>query len=183
MRQDHFTFEPTHHLWLMGNHQPEVKSGGTSFWRRLRLIPFLYTVPPEKRVENLARILVEEEGPGILAWVVEGARQYFTDGLADPARVKAATEKYAAEEDHVGRFLEECCHTGGGARVKQETKKLRAVYEAWCIGEGVKPLTAQALGRELTGRGHTRKASNGKKFYEGLALIDDGIEDDGRAGS
>ncbi|WP_017612097.1 phage/plasmid primase, P4 family [Nocardiopsis salina] len=182
MRQDHFTFQPTHHLWLMGNHQPEVKSGGTSFWRRLRLIPFTRTVPTERRVENLARILVEEEGPGILAWIIEGARQYFTDGLADPDAVKAATEKYASEEDHVGRFLEECCHTGGGSHIKQEAKKLRAAYESWCIGEGVKPLTAQALGRELTGRGHARKASNGRKFYEGLALIDDGTEDDGRAG-
>ncbi|GAA0989192.1 phage/plasmid primase, P4 family [Nocardiopsis tropica] len=183
MRQDHFTFEPTHHLWLMGNHQPEVKTGGTSFWRRLRLVPFLHTVPPEKRVENLARILVGEEGPGILAWVVEGARQYFASGLADPTRVKAATDKYASEEDHVGRFLEECCHASTSAQVKQEAKALRAAYESWCTGEGIKPLNAQSLGRELTGRGHARKASNGRKFYEGLALIDDGTEDDRRAGA
>lgn len=180
MRQDHFTFEPTHHLWLMGNHQPEVKTGGTSFWRRLRLIPFLNTVPPDKRVENLARILVAEEGPGILAWIVEGARQYFADGLADPDKVKAATETYAAEEDHVGRFLDECCHVGGGAHVRLETKRLRTAYESWCMGEGVKPLSAQALGRELSGRGIARKQSHGKKFYEGLALVES--DDDPRAG-
>jgi putative DNA primase/helicase len=38
MQQDHFSFTPTHHLWLMGNHQPAVRAGGRSFWRRLRLI-------------------------------------------------------------------------------------------------------------------------------------------------
>ncbi|MFC9089014.1 phage/plasmid primase, P4 family [Nocardiopsis dassonvillei] len=181
MRQDHFTFEPTHHLWLMGNHQPEVKSGGTSFWRRLRLIPFLHTVPPEKRVENLARLLVEEEGPGILAWIVEGARQYFTSGLADPAKVKAATETYAAEEDHMSRFFDECCHIGGGAFVKLETKKLRAAYESWCMGEGIKPLPASPWGREIKGRGITSKPSNGKRFYLGLSLLVE-EEDDGRGG-
>ena len=176
MRQDHFSFEPTHHLWLMGNHQPEVKSGGTSFWRRLRLIPFTNTVPPERRVENLARILVAEEGPGILAWIVEGARQHFTTGLQDPDKVKVATETYAAEEDHMSRFLEECCRIGGGDFVKLETKKLRAAYESWCMGEGIKPLAASPFGREIKNRGIASKPSNGKRFYLGLALIAD--EDD-----
>lgn len=177
MRQDHFTFEPTHHLWLMGNHQPEVKSGGTSFWRRLRLVPFTRTVPTEKRVENLARIMVEEEGPGILAWIVEGARQYFTHGLQDPDAVKAATETYAAEEDHMSRFLDECCHVGGGNLVKLETKKLRAAYETWCMGEGIKPLPASPFGREIKSRGIASKPSNGKRFYLGLALLVDEDED------
>lgn len=182
MRQDHFTFQPTHHLWLMGNHQPEVKSGGTSFWRRLRLIPFTRTVPTERRVENLARILVDEEGSGILAWIIEGARQYFTDGLADPDAVKAATETYAAEEDHMSRFLEECCHIGGGEWVKLETKKLRGAYESWCMGEGIKPLAASPFGREIKGRGITSKPSNGKRYYLGLALLAD-EDDDPRTGS
>lgn len=181
MRQDHFSFEPTHHLWLMGNHQPEVKSGGVSFWRRLRMIPFTRIVPPEKRVENLSKILVGEEGPGILAWIIRGAVDYFENGMRDPEKVKNATQKYADEEDHVGRFIEECCHVSSGGHTKQEAKALRASYETWCLGEGVKPLTAQALGRELTSRGHARKASNGRKFYEGLALLAD-EPDDPRAG-
>ncbi len=173
MRQDHFTFEPTHHLWLMGNHQPEVKSGGASFWRRLRLIPFTNTVAPEKRVENLARILVGEEGPGILAWIVEGARQYFATGLQDPDKVKVATETYAAEEDHLSRFLEENCRVTDGDLVKLETKRLRGAYESWCAGEGIKPLAASPFGREIKARGIASKPSNGKRYYLGLTLLED----------
>ncbi|WP_232524348.1 DNA primase family protein [Nocardiopsis gilva] len=45
MRQDFFSFTPTHTLWLLGNHQPQVRTGGPAFWRRLRLVPFLHTVP------------------------------------------------------------------------------------------------------------------------------------------
>ncbi|MGW9362176.1 DNA primase family protein, partial [Streptomyces diastaticus] len=40
MRQDFFSFEPTHKLWLLGNHRPEVGTGGFAFWRRMRLVPF-----------------------------------------------------------------------------------------------------------------------------------------------
>ncbi|MFD8955340.1 phage/plasmid primase, P4 family, partial [Streptomyces xanthophaeus] len=40
MRQNFFTFTPTHKLWLLGNHRPEVGTGGYAFWRRMRIIPF-----------------------------------------------------------------------------------------------------------------------------------------------
>jgi putative DNA primase/helicase len=181
MRQSFFSFEPTHHLWLMGNHQPQVKAGGDSFWRRLRLVPFLHKVPEEKKIENLAKILVAEEGPGILAWIIQGAIDVFAGGLRPPAAVMAATQVYAEEEDQLGRFLEECCLIGGGEQVKLETKKLRAAYESWCHAEGEKPLSSSPFGRELKQRGITSKTTNSKRFYVGLALLTTD-EDDSRWG-
>lgn len=57
---DPFEFAPSHTLILSGNHQPAVESGGDSFWRRLRLIPFTRTVPkapstPPRGWESLTR--------------------------------------------------------------------------------------------------------------------------------
>ncbi|MFK5279863.1 phage/plasmid primase, P4 family, partial [Lacticaseibacillus paracasei] len=95
----YFSFVPTHHLWLMGNHQPRVEAGGESFWRRLRLVPFNVTVPKPQRIERLAQIMADEEGPGILAWIITGAVTAHRDGLAEPAAVMAATDEYASEED------------------------------------------------------------------------------------
>jgi P4 family phage/plasmid primase-like protien len=63
MRQDHFTFAATHQLWLMGNHKPAVRSGGRSFWRRLRLVPFEHEVPEDKVVDDLQGILFRDHGP------------------------------------------------------------------------------------------------------------------------
>lgn len=171
MRQDFFTFEPTHHLWLMGNHQPEVKAGGDSFWRRLRLVPFLHKVPEHKKIENLSRLLVTEEGPGILHWVVQGAVDVFDGGLRAPESVMAATRAYAEEEDHLGRFLESCCMRSASDQVRLETKKLRAAYEAWCHSESEVALKPQAFGRELKRRGINRSDSNGRAFYLGLSLL------------
>jgi putative DNA primase/helicase len=114
MRQDFFDFVPSHTLFLMGNHQPQVQAGGTSFWRRLRLIPFLHTVPEGKRNPNLARDLVRDEGAAILAWIVEGARQVLTDGRHTPDSVNAATADYSDDtKSGVERFLDEVCTTGG----------------------------------------------------------------------
>lgn len=176
MRQDFFTFQPTHHLWLMANHKPQVKAGGDSFWRRLRLIPFNHRVPDEKKIGNLSTLLVSEEGPGILAWIVAGAVNVFSNGLREPESVMAETRAYAQEEDQLGRFLEECCHVGGGTQVQVETKVLRAAYERWCHSEGEQPLTSSPLGRELKLYGIALAKSNNKRFYTNLALIS--TEDD-----
>ncbi|MCU1613734.1 MAG: hypothetical protein JWO98_1274 [Frankiales bacterium] len=180
MRQDHFTFEPTHHLWLMGNHLPAVKAGGDSFWRRLRLIPFTRSVPEERKIDGLAQILAAEEGPGILAWIVAGAVDAFADALRAPDAVMAFTESYAEEEDSLARFISDCCHVGGGIQVTTNTSKLRAAYDAWCHDEGGEsPLKPQVFGRELRTRfGIEQKRSNGRRFYVGIALLERSLDED-----
>lgn len=173
MRQDYFTFDPTHTLWLMGNHQPKVESGGHSFWRRLRLIPFTRVIPEEERIENLQQRLVAEEGPGILAWLVRGAVDYERDGLDEPASVRAATDTYRAEEDHLARFVEDNCVLGGGEHARIETAELRRVYDSWCRAENEHELSGQVFGRQLRQKFDIGVAkSNGRRYYTGLMLAE-----------
>ena len=171
--QRHFTFKPTHKLWLMGNHQPSVDAGGESFWRRLRLLPFTRTVPKENRIEGLAEQLLEAEGPAILAWVVQGAIQALSGGLNEPDSVMAATKEYAEEEDALARFVNDCCHIGGGSNVRVKIHDLRAAYERWCGAEGVRAMPAQQLSRELKGHDIDSKQSNGKRYYLNVTLLTD----------
>jgi P4 family phage/plasmid primase-like protien len=174
MRQDHFTFTPTHKLWLMGNFRPMVKAGGHSFWRRLRLLPFLHTVTDGERVDDLQGYYSTTHGPAVLAWIIAGAVDYLSGGLRDPEVVKVATADYAADQDTVKRFLEECCHIGGGAAVKIKTGLLRTAYERWCFQAGEEPVTAKALSTALGNeRGVTLLRSHGARFYEGMTLLAD----------
>jgi P4 family phage/plasmid primase-like protien len=168
----HFTFQPTHKLWLLGNHQPRVDAGGDSFWRRLRLVPFLRTVAAENVIVDLAERLARNEGPGILAWIVNGARLALAEGLREPEAVLAATAQYAEEEDTLRRFADERLHVGGGDLVRIEMRELRFAYEQWCFIEGEKPLTTQMFGRELRGRfGIGMAKSHGRRFYTNVALL------------
>lgn len=175
-----FEFDPTHTLILSGNHQPSVHMGGDSFWRRLRLIPFAHTVPEEKRIDNLAATLVREEGPGILAWLVQGAMA-AAGGMREPDSVLEATKRYEREEDSFGQFITDCLHQAPGSDiVKVEGTKLRQSYSQWCKANGISEMTAQAFGREMKRRaGASIKASNGKRWYYGVALIEAEREDSG----
>ncbi|MEV7417100.1 phage/plasmid primase, P4 family [Streptomyces sp. NPDC089919] len=196
MRQDFFSFEPTHKLWLLGNHRPEVGTGGHAFWRRIRLIPFDRVVPAERKIDNLAEELVRDEGPGILHWMVQGARAYLATkpSLVGPNIVRTATQAYANTEDHIGRFLTECCTTaavdGGDYReLKVEQGLLYRAYGTWCSeGEGLRPATVRAFATRIRAEvgiasPNEMLRSNGQKFYPGLALLADQEEQPATPGS
>ncbi|MDT0616274.1 DNA primase family protein [Streptomyces lancefieldiae] len=182
MRQDFFTFAPTHKLWLLGNHRPEVGTGGHAFWRRMRLIPFERRVPDERKIDNLAEELVAQEGPGILQWLIEGAQHYLErrDPLTGPTSVRIATAAYEATEDHVGRFLTERCTTGPDLRAEQ--KLLYEAYGRWCSDEGIRANTPRAFAsriRQELGLSSPSEMikNNGTKLYPGLALQPDDGQD------
>ncbi|MFI1539561.1 DNA primase family protein [Streptomyces anandii] len=182
MGKDYFSFTPTHHLWLLGNHRPEVSTGGFAFWRRIRLLSFTRIVPAERRIDNLASELVLEEGPGILQWLIDGARRYLAtrDPLEGPDRVRMATTAYADTEDHIGRFIAERCTRGTGAStdLRVEQGLLYAQYTTWCdAGEGVHAASPRAFAtrvRQELGLGSAADMikSNGRKFYPGIALLE-----------
>ncbi|MGP3979319.1 DNA primase family protein [Streptomyces sp. 8N114] len=178
MRQDFFSFTPTHKLFLLGNHRPEVGTGGYAFWRRMRLIPFERIIPDERKIDNLADILVREEGPGILAWLIDGARRYLAGekDLTGPERVRVATTAYAETEDHMGRFLTETCKIAPGLRAEQ--KHLYLAYCRWCESEGATPVSSRAFAarvRDTLGMRSPKEmaTSNQKKYYPGIGLIAD----------
>lgn len=173
-----FEFTPSHTLILSGNHQPTVKMGGNSFWRRLRLIPFEHIVPENARIDGLDDILIRDEGPGILAWMIEGAAAAM-GGLRDPQSVLDATAGYEAEEDSFGQFVEDCLHLAPGSQmVKIEGTKLRGAYASWCRANGISEVSAQAFGREMRRRtGAPVRAIHGKRWYLGVTLIDTESDD------
>ncbi|HEY9310265.1 MAG TPA: phage/plasmid primase, P4 family [Microbacterium sp.] len=171
MRQDFFDFTPSHTFLMLANDQPQVETGGDSVWRRMRLIPFTHTVTDSERIDNLQQRLVDEEGPGILAWIIRGAVDYAADGLRTPDEVLAATDTYRAEEDHLGRFVEERCAVGGGDIVRVEMSELRRAYDAWCREQHEEAITAQSLGRQLRQRFDIGTAkSSGRRFYTNVTL-------------
>ncbi|WP_017599217.1 phage/plasmid primase, P4 family [Nocardiopsis lucentensis] len=173
MRQDFFSFTPTHTLWLLGNHQPQVRTGGPAFWRRLRLVPFLHTVPEERRDAHLEEKLVDGEGPAILAWLIRGAASYMDDGLTTPESVRVATATYAQDQDTVARFVSDMCTTGDPAVQGMTTvvAKIRTAYENWCRSEGEEPVSAKKLTGELNRKfGVSAKRDSRARYYAGIRL-------------
>ncbi|MCP3800212.1 phage/plasmid primase, P4 family [Allokutzneria sp. A3M-2-11 16] len=99
-----FVFTPQALLVLATNYKPDVRGQDDGFWRRTRLIPFSREFTAAQRDSGLAGRLLAE-APGILAWAVRGAVEWYTDGLAEPASVRAAVAEYRRASDSLDGFL------------------------------------------------------------------------------
>jgi P4 family phage/plasmid primase-like protien len=180
MGQNFFDFKPTHTLFMAVNHLPEVKSGGDGFWRRLRKIDFRKTIPAEKRKENLAQLLVAEEGPGILQWMVDGAVRLTNQGFNEPDSVKFATQSYRHEEDHIAKFLDEKTIIADTGSVTKTA--IFNAYRDWCNENGERPISQNSLTREIKGRlGVTESDSVGYKMFVGVELLQIGASNNSSA--
>ncbi|MBL8929331.1 MAG: hypothetical protein JNL54_04330 [Kineosporiaceae bacterium] len=174
MRGDFFDFTPSHLLVIASNHLPQVRDGGPSFWRRVRLIPFTHVVPEHRRDPDLHHRILAEEGPAVLGWAVRGAITVLRDGLGDPARVTAATEDYRINEDTLACFIRDHCHLGDHHTCEVTT--LRAAYHAHCTELGAEPISAKALTQRLTteyGIHTARQSRPARRIYRRITLTPD----------
>ena len=134
MRQDFFEFFPQFKLFVAGNHKPAIRNIDEAMKRRLHLIPFTITVPPERRDKHLQQKLLAERD-GILAWAVQGCLEWQRVGRLDPPqRVVEATEEYFEAEDALGRWLEERCLRAPNA--KSLTAELFNDWKQWAEAAG-----------------------------------------------
>jgi putative DNA primase/helicase len=108
MRGDFFQFAPTFKLMISGNYRPSLRNIDEAIRRRLHLIPFTVTIPPDERDPDLPDKM-KAEWPGILQWMLDGCTDWRECGLAPPEAVTKATNEYLDAEDDIGSWLAECC--------------------------------------------------------------------------
>jgi len=139
-----YTFEPTHKLWLIGNHKPEIKGVDYGIWRRIHLIPWTNTIPEDKRRprhEILAELRAEL--PGILNWAIRGYLNMVEGGgLQPPQQVVEATREYRRGSDQFAIFLEDRVERAPGERIA--ITDLLHAYLAWCQDNGEVPQYASS---------------------------------------
>lgn len=165
MREDFWSFDPTHTIFLAANHRPEIRGTDLAIWRRIKLIPFSVIIAAEEQDRNLPEKL-REEYEGILSWLVRGAVDWFkSGGLCDPADVTVATREYRLEMDLLGEFLGEMCVEGPDTWAK--AADLLEAFRTW---NGKAALSATAFGRRLAERGFTKDKLRGARIWRGIGL-------------
>ena len=164
--QNSWSFWPTHKIGIVTNYPPEISSDH-AVKRRIRVVPFVATIPDEERESDLAEKLCESEAPGILNWMIGGCREYLEGRLTQSEEVDQATRSYCEHQDVVLRFLRDVCTPGESV----STKELYCAYVAWCGDSGEKILPKQAFNRSMKDHRFDSYHSNGPR-YRGLRLRD-----------
>ena len=165
---ENFTFKPQGKIWLAANTKPAITERNYAAWRRVHLIPFNVTIPPEKRDQDLESKLIAEL-PGILNWALEGLRDYLDVGLKTPEAVTKATNEYRQENDSVESFISECCELGKLKVCKNS--ELYGQYLNFCKMSGLDPLSQPKYSPEMNSKpGISSKRSKFGMEWKGIDL-------------
>jgi putative DNA primase/helicase len=168
MRQDFFTFQPQFKLLLAGNHKPGLAGVDEAWRRRMHLIPFTVTIPPDERDPQLFEKL-KPEWPGILQWAIEGCLLWQQHRLCPPAPVQQATEAYFEAEDALERWIEDRCAVDRiyfGA-----VATLFADWKSWSEAAGEYTGSRKRFSQALESRGFTpERGTGGERGFRGIAL-------------
>jgi putative DNA primase/helicase len=167
MRQDDFTYVPQFKLVIVGNHKPAFRNVDEAIRRRLHLIPFTASIPASER-DPMLPVKLKAEAGGILAWMIEGCREWATHGLQPPAVVKESTDQYLGAEDSLQQWIDECCDIGAGFT---SSKALFSSWARWCEQSGEFTGTMKRLMSKLESRGiRTGERFQGQRGCRGIQL-------------
>lgn len=144
-----FEFSPVFKLWIRTNEKPVIRGMSDAIWRRIKLIPFIKPIPAENRKSrDYVDDMLTAEKEGILAWCIQGAKEWIDGGLKDPEEVTAATAGYRTEMDIIQTFYDECMLEKPNSVVPRS--ELYQVFSRWCRDNGVRYImSSDAFGKRM----------------------------------
>jgi putative DNA primase/helicase len=144
MRQDDFTFEMQAKIVAATNHKPRLKEVSDAMARRLMVVAF---DQKPTRVDSNLKEKLRNEAPGILAWMLDGLREYLElkakhgTGLQPPRCVTEPTAAYLLDEDAMGEWFQERFMFSPEAHKRQQnfmaTETLLGEWREWAEANSV----------------------------------------------
>lgn len=138
-----FRYRPKYKVLIVGNHEPMVQHIEEAMIRRIRILPMDRSIPVEQQIDRLEERMMEEEGPAILHWMIEGCLAWQREGLEPPAVVQRAIEEYWSEQDALRQWVREECVIEEGAQAHRQD--MYEAFSIWCRRRGERPGTAHGF--------------------------------------
>ena len=118
---------------------------------------------------NLQETL-RDEAEGILAWIVEGAIQWFSERLQDPTRILRETTDYRDTSDELAGFVGQIVVADPDSSISG--RELFEAFMDWCLEENIQAWSRRAFFASMKERFpdcRKHKRNDGVHF-EGLRL-------------
>lgn len=171
--RDMFNYRPQFKIWLSSNHPINADPDDDAAWSRVRLIEFpnSYLGREDKRLKR--EMLKPEVLKGVLAWLVEGAQQWYrldARGIPELQRFAAAKDEHRSEVDFVQQWLDDDCTTGYGWT---SSGALHKSYREWCFENGVQAKSTKALSQALKLKGYEWRRTDTGRGFAGIMISHD----------
>lgn len=173
------SFVMTHYARLVFNCNsfPTNLENSEGFWRSFLTIPFEQTISPEERDPELAKKIIAAELPGIMNWILEGARRVIHNKKYSPCPLADQTlEKYRIAASSTLSFLQDKGYKPGF----NESCLISELYNAfkfYCQDSTRAAVGNKKFHENLEKAGYTvkRERSGFRVYYS--KLVEDGTQD------
>ena len=160
--KSYMEFNPTHKLQIFTNNEPNIKTVDVAISERVILLRYQneYLDPDrvaEERAGGRTDVFVKDrnlektlfaEAPGILKWLVDGARIWYERDLEVPPSLRRATTEYLHGQNLMAQFAAERLVPDPESWLSLSTAYRS--YTGWCREQGPRPVHRPRFGRELT---------------------------------
>ena len=159
------SFIPQFKVMFGSNYLPNIRAGGYSIERRIKIIEFRYTIPDNLIDKNLLKKLSSKDvQEAILAWAVAGAKIWYKAGLPENLQMRKNLKDYMLSNDIVKDFVEQ--HYQKSDKYKISCAAVYAHYCEWSKKLGKKALSKHVFGRRLSELGIKTLRSDKTRFYK-----------------
>lgn len=192
--KDFFTYRPQFKMWMLSNWPVNGDPDDDALWGRVRVIEFPNSFLGKEDKSKKARLKTTEALEGVLAWTVQGAKQWYAlgaQGLTTPQTIAETTKKHRSEQDYIQQWLDEYCEVDQeNDQAFTTNKDLMASYLEWCKENSIQyPHNPKKLAQTLQIKGFKtgmQKKIDGKN-YKGVigiksALVTDRVTGNGSNG-
>jgi putative DNA primase/helicase len=168
--KDHFRYRPQYLVILLSNHEVRSDAEDDALWGRILVVHFPVSHLGAEDTGLKARLQLPEHLQGLLRWVVEGAMEWYRDGLQPPEKVRQATQQQRDAQDYARQWANDSCIFHASAWTS--SKALMESYREWCDANNIKPGTAKDLAASLVHLGCTpyKQANSGPRGFRGIAM-------------
>lgn len=178
--EENVTWKPDFTMFMFTNFKPIINCDDRAVWRRVKLVNFPRTFynedgsAMEETEKELPRYLIENEMPGILNWILEGARQFKLVGLSEPGSMREAVKEYREETDPVLQFVTEATEDGTiqcEPEAEMTMTSAYTTYATWAKNNNMRPIGKNKFGGRLEELGFKAvRAPSGIRMRAGMRL-------------
>ena len=166
LHEEFHNIEPTHKLFLSGNHMPILSdTHDPGLLRRLLNMNFYadFTQNPDRHLKE--KLLTNEALSGFLTLLVAAAQCWYRDGLIVTSAMKDATHRYLAENDFIVEFISEFCTRDEEKSIDRKSflNKLKEEYPAECSQLSDRALTE--IVSRVNGISYRRTTGGERRFF------------------
>lgn|GEM_PF-2711256 len=190
LHKEFFEFNPTHKLQIFTNHEPTIIGDDGGMWRRMLLLRYrvrygtaaqVATGEYQKLRDAKLEDTLKAEAPGILRWLVEGAREWYRAELNAPPSVLKDTARLRAEQDVLAQFVRERIvkDPAGKLPFSDSTESIYQAYKGWVHENGHKAFARGKFMKNVrealptTGEGRWTEKGKTYRGFLGIRLARD----------